>query len=114
MRLHFPTPPTLNKAYPTFNGRRIPSRELKAWKIAAAKVIQTQIEQMAEAFIFKKHYALHYRFNINHNSDIGNREKCASDLLVKLGIIPDDCWCDKIIIERDRTITGASVEITQL
>lgn len=61
-----------------------------------------------------KPYALHYRFNINHQSDIANREKAATDLLVKLGIVPDDCWCNLLTIRRDRNIDGAIVEIEQL
>ena len=62
----------------------------------------------------KKHYALHYRFNVNHRSDIMNREKCATDLLVAMKIIPDDCWCDRAVVERDRTIEGAVVTVRQL
>lgn len=113
MILHFPMPPSLNNAYATFNGRRIPSRELKAWKKAAANAVADQLIEQGIP-IFDKHYALHYRFNVNHQSDIGNREKCATDLIVALKIVPDDCWCDRIMIERDRTIDGATVEITQL
>jgi hypothetical protein len=113
MILTFPLPPSSNNAYATFNGRRIPSRELKAWRIEARCAIT---EEMAFGSVatFGKPYALHYRFNVNHQSDIANREKAATDLLVALGIVPDDCWCDFLTIRRDRNIDGAIVEIEQL
>lgn len=113
MILTFPLPPSLNHAYATFNGRRIPSRALKAWKAEAGAIIQQQWGE-GDVWKFAKPYALHYRFDINHQSDIANREKAATDLLVKLGIVPDDCWCNLLTIRRDRNIDGALVEIEQL
>lgn len=111
LTLALPLPPSLNHAFPTYNGRRIISREYKAWKIAAGKVVKDQMDALGRWPDVKKHYALHYRFNVNHQSDIGNREKCATDLLVAMKIVPGDQWCDKLVIERDRTIEGAIVTV---
>lgn len=107
--LSFALPPSLNNAFPTVNGRRIVSREYKAWKALAAKSVAEQIAQLPRSPNVGKHYSLHYRFNVNHKSDVCNREKAATDLLVAMKIIPDDCWCDRVVIERDRSIEGAHV-----
>lgn len=109
--LSLPLPPSLNNAFATYNGRRIISREYKAWKVTAGEALAEQLHAHGRWPEVKKHYALHYRFNVNHQSDIGNREKCATDLLVAMKIIPGDQWCDKLVIERDRTIEGATVTI---
>lgn len=115
MRLAFPLPPSLNNAYVNVPKRgRVPSKELSAWKrVAAPDVLSQWVAQGKPAF--SKPLALHYRFNINHQSDIGNREKCATDLIVAtIPGFPGDQWVNRITIERDRTIDGAVVEIVQL
>lgn len=115
MRLSFPCPPSLNNAYVNVPKRgRVPSRELSAWKRVAANDIWAQwVAQGKPAF--SKPFGLHYRFNINHQSDIGNREKCATDLIVAtIPGFPGDQWCNRITIERDRTIDGAVVDVVQL
>jgi len=100
--------------FATYNGRRIISREYKAWKASAAPMLIDQWQQQDRA-LPGKHYALHYRFNVNHQSDIGNREKAATDLLVStIPGFPGDQWVDQISIARDRTIDGAIVEVEQL
>lgn len=114
LTLALPLPPSLNNAFATFNGRRIISREYKAWKKAAGEAVADQLATMDRTPDVKAHYSLHYRFNINHKSDIGNREKCATDLLVAMKIIPGDQWCDRLVIERDRTIEGAVVTVGAL
>lgn len=108
LTLSFDIPPSLNNAFATFNGRRIISREYKAWKKVAGEQISKQISVIPTIPL---HYSLHYRFNVNHRSDIGNREKCATDLLVAMKLIPGDQWCDRITIERDRSIAGALVTV---
>lgn len=115
MKLRLPTPPSLNNAYVNVPGRgRVPSRELTAWKKEAQGLIFNQWMNAGQPK-FHKHYALHYRFNIDHKSDIGNREKCATDLIVAtIPGFPGDQWADQISIIRDRTIDGAIVEVVQL
>lgn len=118
MHLRFPLPPSLNNAFAsvTIKGksRRIVTREYKAWKNEVAPLLIDQWDAQGKP-AFGRHFALHYRFNINHQSDIGNREKCATDLLVAtIPGFPGDQWCDQISIARDRTIDGAIVEVVQL
>lgn len=114
LTFRLPLPPSLNNMFATFNGRRIPSREYKVWKAETAPLVIEQWQQQDRA-IPGKHYALHYRFNIDHKSDIGNREKAATDLLVAtIPGFPGDQWADQISIMRDRTIDGAIVEVVQL
>lgn len=115
MKLHLPLPPSLNMAYNNVPGRgRVPSKVLVAWKKATAGEIYSQWDAQGQPK-FSKPYALHYRFNVNHQSDIGNREKCATDLIVAtIPGFPGDQWCDQISIMRDRTIDGAIVEVVQL
>lgn len=114
LTFRLPLPPSLNNMFATFNGRRIPSREYKAWKADAGPKVMEQWIQQDQA-LPERHYALHYRVNIDHKSDIGNREKAATDLLVStIPGFPGDQWCDQISIMRDRTIEGAIVEVMQL
>jgi hypothetical protein len=109
--LSFDLPPSLNNAFATYNGRRIISREYKAWKKTAGEQIAKQISMLPR---IPQNYSLHYRFNVDHRSDIGNREKCATDLLVAMKLIPGDQWCNRILIERDRTVAGAQVIVEAL
>lgn len=118
MLITMPLPPSLNNAFATVTikgkSRRIISREYKAWKLAATGIVIDQWQAQGQPK-FSKPFALHYRFNIDHKSDIGNREKCATDLLVAvIPGFPGDQWCDRITIDRDRTIDGAVVEVVSL
>ncbi len=107
----FPVPPTTNHLFATYNGRRIISREYKAWKADAGPKVIEQWEAQGRP-VPPKGYSLHYRFNIDHKSDIGNREKAATDLLVAvIPGFPGDQWVNEITIRRDRTIDGAIVEV---
>lgn len=111
LTLSLPLPPSLNNMFATFNGRRIMSREYKAWKAVAGPKAVEQWEEQGKV-LPPKGYSLHYRFNIDHKSDIGNREKAATDLLVAvIPGFPDDQWCNEITIKRDRGIDGCIVEV---
>ena len=118
MLIAMPLPPSLNNAFATVTikgkSRRIISREYKAWKEAAQGPVIDQWEAQGKPKIGKP-YALHYRVNIDHKSDIGNRKKCATDLLVAtIPGFPGDQWCDRITIVRDRSVVGAVVEVVAL
>lgn len=86
---------------------RFPSPAYKAWKKEAAAILSRYVSLPQLA----KPYGVHIRLNLNHQSDIANREKALCDALVTAKIITDDCWVNKIIIERDRTVEGAVVEV---
>ncbi len=115
MKLRLPLPPSLNNAFVNVPGRgRVPSKAYAQWKREAAPSIFNQWMNAGQP-VFQRHYALHYRVNIDHKSDIGNREKCATDLIVAtIPGFPGDQWVDQISIIRDRTIDGAIVEVVQL
>lgn len=114
LTFRLPLPPSLNNMFATYKGRRIISREYKAWKADAAPKVMEQWDEQ-DRRLPDKHYALHYRVNINHQSDIGNREKAATDLLVAtIPGFPGDQWCDQISIVRDRGVDGAVVDVVQL
>jgi len=116
-----PLPPSVNQLFVEArmgkSGRksgRAPSPQYRAWKKRAAARVAEAWEHQQKPEIGKP-YALHIRVNVNHRSDIANREKALTDILVAtIPGFPDDCWANRILIERDRTIEGASVEVVTL
>lgn len=113
-----PMPPSTNMMFvnsPNSKGKgRFPSPAYKAWKKTAGKILLDAWEA-ADKPIIGKPYAIHISLNVNHQSDIFNREKALTDLLVaKIPGFPDDCWIDRGVVERDRTIDGARVEVMTL
>ena len=109
-----PLPPSANMMFinsPNAKGRgRFLSPAYKAWKKhAAARVVEAWEHQQKPAI--GKPYSVYIRLNVDHKSDIANREKALTDILVAtIPGFPDDCWANRILIERDRSIDGASVE----
>lgn len=113
-----PIPPSANGLFTEVkvNGktRRIISRAYKAWKAEAAKALLEQWEAADKPTIGKP-YAIHIAVNVNHQSDIFNREKAITDLFVStIPGFPDDCWINQGTIERNREIDGARVEVVTL
>lgn len=118
MILDLPLPPSLNNAFADMivkdRVRRIPSREYKAWKVEAAALVLEQWAAQGQPS-FGRHFALHWQFNIDHRGDIGNREKCGTDILVAtIPGFPGDQWCDRIVIERTATVEAARVTVSQM
>jgi hypothetical protein len=113
-----PLPPSSNNMFTaiTVKGkqRRIISREYKAWrKDAAVKLIEQW--DAADRPTIGKPYAIHIELNVNYQSDIFNREKALTDLLVEtIPGFPDDCWINRGIVERNRDIVAARVEVVTL
>jgi Holliday junction resolvase RusA-like endonuclease len=94
--VEIPTPPGLNNAYENTggNGRRKSAKLKKFYADATAALVNYGKRLDAET----------YRATIlvtreNALSDIDGKAKFALDLLVKLGIIPDDRHCEKLTIE---------------
>lgn len=120
MTFDLPMPPSTNNLFATILAKRkgkgqpvptrIPTREYKAWREAAAEKLGAQYARYGSPAIHKP-IALHIRLNVNHQSDIANREKAITDLLVEHLDMPDDCWVDRILIERDRTVEAAVVTV---
>lgn len=110
MTFDLPIPPSSNNLFATFNGRRIISREYKAWRKAAGEALSAQYARYDSPEVHKPVEVL-IKLNLNHQSDIGNREKAITDLLVATLDMPDDRYIDRIVIERDRSVDAAVVTI---
>lgn len=112
-------PPSANNLFATFtdrkgNTRRIITREYKAWKRDAGRSLIDQWNA-ADRPAIGKPYQIYIRLNTNHQSDIANREKALTDLLVStIPGFPDDAWMNRLVIERDRTVDGARIEAVTL
>jgi Holliday junction resolvase RusA-like endonuclease len=107
-----PVPPSTNNLFVTDKRthKRFPSPAYKAWRKAAGDILGAQYARYGEPAVHKP-ISLHIRLNVNHQSDIANREKALIDLLVAHLDMPDDCWIDRIVIERDRTVEACVVSI---
>ena len=114
LTFELPLPPSANNLFSTViikgKPRRITTREYKAWRKLAGEALHKQYAAY-DCPTVQRHCALHIRLNVNHQSDIANREKAITDLLVTHLDMPDDCWIDRILIERDRTVEAARVTI---
>lgn len=115
-----PMPPTANNLFATFipkkggKPRRIISREYKAWRAEAGASLLEQWEA-SDRPIISPPYAVHIDLNLNHQSDIANREKALVDLLVAtIPGFPGDQWVNRILIVRNREIAAARVEVVTL
>lgn len=114
MIIALPMPPSTNMMF--INSRnatgkgRFPSPAYKAWKKAAAE----RLESYTALPKLEKPYGVHIRLNLNHQSDIANREKALCDALVTAGIICGDQWIDTLRIDRDATIPDAEIEVWSL
>jgi hypothetical protein len=114
LSVDLPMPPSANNMFATYNGRRIISRDYKAWKTEAGASLLKQWE-VADKPVITKPYAVHIRLNLNYQSDCANREKALTDLLVAtIPGFPDDRWADLVVIERDRKVSAASVDVVSL
>ena len=110
MIFSLPVPPGVNNLFATVTikgkSRRIISREYKAWREAAAGILSRYTLDP-----LPKPYGAHIRLNVNHRCDIDGKPKAILDALVTAGIIVDDCWLNKLIVERDRSVEACTVEI---
>jgi hypothetical protein len=110
MTFDLPMPPSVNNMYATFNGRRIPSREFKAWKLAAGAALGSQYAAMGSPALHRP-VALSIRLGLNYRGDISNRIKAVEDLLVDTLEMPNDRYIDRVLVERDQSIEGAVVTV---
>lgn len=114
MTFDLPMPPTTNGLFATVSvkgkPRRITTREYKAWRLAAGDILGAQYAAYGSPPVHKP-VALHIRLGINYQSDIANREKAITDLLVATLDMPDDRYIDRLVIERDQNVQGAVVTI---
>jgi hypothetical protein len=107
-----PMPPSLNGMFATDfkTKRRFASKAYTAWKREAGDALGAQYAAYGSPSVHKP-VRLHIKLGINYQSDIANREKAITDLLVANIDMPDDRYIDFLMIERDQSVTGAVVTI---
>lgn len=112
MTFDLPMPPSVNACFSTNwkTKRRFESKAYELWKKAATPVLMAQYTA-AGAPSFHKPLAITIRLGLNYQSDIANREKPLTDLLVANLDMADDRYIERVVIERDQSLTGAQVTI---
>jgi hypothetical protein len=110
-----PMPPSANMMF--INSRnatgrgRFPSPEYKRWKREARATLLDQWEMAGKPQVTKP-YAVHIQLNVDHKSDIANREKAITDLLVQtIPDFPGDQWVNRMLIERNRDVPCVIVRV---
>jgi Holliday junction resolvase RusA-like endonuclease len=112
MTFDLPMPPTANGMFATDfkTKRRFTSKEYAAWKRAAGDTLGSQYAAYGAPSVLRPVH-LRIQLGINYQSDIANREKAITDLLVATIDMPDDRYIDRLVIERDPSVSGARVTI---
>lgn len=112
MTFDLPMPPSVNACFSTNwkTRRRFQSKAYEQWKAVAGAVLMEQYALYGAPAVHKP-IALNIRLGLNYQSDIANREKPLTDLLVAQLDMADDRYIERIVIERDQTVEGARVTI---
>lgn len=115
MIFELPMPPSLNALFATDwrTKRRFASKAYTTWKKAATEALQSQYARYDSPEVLSP-VCLRIQLNLNYQSDIANREKAITDLLVSVLDMPDDRYIDRIVIERDRTVEAVVVIIGEM
>lgn len=95
--LVLPLPPSVNAAYRNVPGRgRAKTQAYVDWLQVAA----LEVRRQAKGSIVGN-YAFHLKATRpdRRPRDLGNLEKCAHDLCVRMGLVEDDSLCRRIILE---------------
>lgn len=108
IRINLPLPPSSNNAYINVLGRgRVPSQAHKSWKHHASWAI---------AIFHPGTIGGPYRFTIylplKMRGDVSNRIKLAEDLLVTMGVTPDDKHAVSVHSERSADVAPGWCVIT--
>jgi crossover junction endodeoxyribonuclease RusA len=106
--LELPLPPSVNAL--TFNrkGGRSKTESYDAWLIEAGVLLNQQKPGRIVG-----PYSLMAAFaRPNKSSDLANREKALSDLLVKHGVIEDDRFAESISLRWDHLVPSGAVYVT--
>jgi len=112
MTFELPMPPSVNAMFATDwkTKRRFVSKSYATWKENATNLLGAQYAAYGSPSVHRP-VALTIKLGLNYQSDIANREKALTDLLVANIDMPDDRYIERIVIERDQTITGALVTV---
>lgn len=104
MILELPMPPSANALFGTRkDGRRYTTKKYKDWQIAAGWEYHAQRRRITP---IRGPYTIHIVLSAKgRRGDCDNRIKATQDLLVKLGVTPDDRLCDDSRASWDETGT---------
>lgn len=101
-----PLPPSLNRTYKTGRGNFYKSPEARAWEVEAGYTLN-RIQGLPNG-----RYEVVYTFHFEREgSDLANREKVLSDVMVKHGIISDDRFIDEMYLQRGPKAKPGYVDI---
>lgn len=108
--LTLPFPPSVNRLWMPRPGGMMRSRRYETWARAAGNEINRQRPGRVRG-----HYALELLIEDKprNRPDLGNLEKCVSDILQEHGIIDNDALCQRIALEWSDSVKGAHVSIVQ-
>ncbi len=112
MTFDLPMPPSVNALFGTNwkTKRRFASKAYEQWQARAGEVLRSQYAAFGAPGVHAP-VKLTIKLGVNYQSDIANREKALTDLLVAHIDMPDDRYIDVLHIERDQSIEGARVTI---
>ena len=103
IRIILPMPPSLNGSfYNSKNRGRVKTYKYRDWQ----RVAGLMLARYKSKSLPQGPYAARIELPLDRRSDIDNRIKPVLDALVRAGLTPDDCWCDKVTAERTATGTG--------
>lgn len=101
-------PPSLNQAYRNVpKVGRVKTRAHIDWKKAAGWEVKAQTRERIEG-----PYRLKIGLPISMRGDVSNRMKLPEDLLVELGITPDDKHCVSATAERRGSVLPGTCIVT--
>ena len=106
VEIDLPMPPSVNALFANKPGKgRIKTKAYKAWLEEAGLILNCQRPGRIAG-----RYSIHIQVRrLPKMSDLANREKATSDLLVKHGVIEDDSLAERVMIEWSDSILGARV-----
>lgn len=103
-----PAPPSANTLFVRpRRGVRAPSRAYKRWQEQAGHLVRSQLRrQQVQPVPPRTPFECRLHIAIDRRGDLDNRIKPTLDLLQKVGVFPDDRWCDLLRLRRE---TGAGI-----
>ena len=93
--LTLPYPPTTNHLFINAHPGRVKSPEYRAWLTHAGLMLNMQHPESVPGAV---KVAYEFRRPDKRRRDLGNLEKAATDLLVKHGVIEDDCLIEELTL----------------
>jgi crossover junction endodeoxyribonuclease RusA len=115
--LKIPPPPSVNALFANVAGRgRVRSARYRQWATQAGWMLQSQ-RALWPAIVAGQPYSVALRLPVDYRSDIDNAAKGPIDLLVSLGIVPDDRLMVELLISKtgprhgDAAIMASAAEV---